>query len=78
MADYKVYFVGGDGHFKGAADINCQHDQAALEHAAELAKGKEVQVWRRDRRVAILNAASGGLQSQPLTSPAAPRIYNAS
>ena len=67
MADYRVYFVGGDGHFKNVADLDCANDEAAVERAAEIAKGGEVQIWRRDRRVAILNAASDGPQSRPAT-----------
>lgn len=56
--DYRVYFVGDDGHFKHVEEIECDDDQAALARATELAKGQEVQVWCRERCVAILNGRS--------------------
>jgi hypothetical protein len=55
MADYRVYFVGSDGHFKSAADIEAPDDQAAIARAKALADGRQVQVWARDRYVTVIN-----------------------
>jgi hypothetical protein len=53
--DYKVYFLGDDGHIRSAADIECESDAAAVEQATKIAKGATVTLWCRARRIAIIN-----------------------
>jgi hypothetical protein len=55
MADYRVYFVGSDGHFKNATDIAAVDDQAAIERATEMANRCTVQVWCGTRHVTTIN-----------------------
>jgi hypothetical protein len=53
--DYRVYFVGRDGHFSSVQEIECVDDQGALVRAMGVSQGHEVEVWRRDRCMVILN-----------------------
>ena len=81
MADYRVYFGGSDGHFKDAADIEAVDDQAAIERATDLAKGRKVQVWCLTRHVMTVNEnqapnAAPFMQGQELRSGHAAQMKN--
>jgi len=54
MTYYRAYIIGQDGHFKGAIDLDCADDAAAVESAKQLVNGHDVELWQRDRRVAKL------------------------
>ena len=59
MAQYRIFTVGQDGHIKGPAEIvECADDQEAIEEAAQLANGLDLEIWDRGRLVTRL---SGGL-----------------
>jgi hypothetical protein len=45
VLDYRVYFIGRDGHFLRAIDIQVASDQDAIARALELREGHEVEVW---------------------------------
>jgi hypothetical protein len=66
VPDYRVYTLGEDGHIKGRTEIRCPDDEAALEHAKQLADGHAVELWEGDRRIALVD----GKDSSP-TPPAA-------
>jgi hypothetical protein len=51
VSDYRVYFIGRDGHFLRAIDIQVASDQDAIARALELREGQEVEVWERTRFV---------------------------
>jgi hypothetical protein len=52
MADYRVYFVGADGHFFDAVALVCADDAEAIEKAKQLAHGHDIELWQLDRKVA--------------------------
>jgi hypothetical protein len=58
VPDYRVYFIGRDGHFLRAIDIQVASDHDAIVRASELRKGHEVEVWERSRFVRRLSAPS--------------------
>ena len=53
MADYTVYIIGADGHFQSAVQLDSPDDDAAKELAKQLVDGYDVELWQRDRKVAI-------------------------
>jgi hypothetical protein len=55
VSDYRVYFIGRDGHFLRAIDIQVASDQDAIARALELREGHEVEVWERTRFVRRLS-----------------------
>jgi hypothetical protein len=55
VLDYRVYFIGRDGHFLRAIDIQIASDQDAIARAVELREGHEVEVWQRTRFVRWLS-----------------------
>ena len=52
MADYRVYFMGMDGHVFKSVELICANDEQAMEHAQRLAVGHDVELWQLDRMVA--------------------------
>jgi hypothetical protein len=48
-------FIGRDGHFLRAIDIQVGSDQDAIARALELREGHEVEVWERTRFVRRLS-----------------------
>jgi hypothetical protein len=52
MPDYRVYIIGADGHFFDSHAIECADDETAMERAAQLVDGHDVELWQRDRKVA--------------------------
>jgi len=55
VPDYRVYFIGRDGHFLRAIDIQVASDQDAIAKALESRDGHEVEVWERTRFVRRLS-----------------------
>lgn len=66
MTDYRVYYVGTDGHFCGAEQIEAADDAGAFRQAAALAAEAPVQIWQRDRCVGVLPRLAHP-SAQPLT-----------
>jgi hypothetical protein len=52
MAEYRVFLVGPDGHFKGVHELECADDKEATEQALQLVDGCDVELWSHDRFVA--------------------------
>ena len=52
MAEYRVYIVGSDGHFRRSVHLDCVDDDAAMEQAKRLAENDAVELWQRDRKIA--------------------------
>ncbi len=42
-----------DGHFTKAIDLECPDDEAAMEKAKQLVNGHDVELWQRQRKVAV-------------------------
>ena len=49
MQDYRVYFVGPDGHFLNFKPLICGSDDEALVEAKQLVDGHAVELWSGPR-----------------------------
>jgi hypothetical protein len=58
MPEYRVYLVGHDGHFQRSVPLECPNDDAAKEQAKQLVDGHDVELWQRDRKVALFQHKS--------------------
>lgn len=63
MTYYRAYIIGQDGHFKGAVNLDCADDTAAVESAKQLVNGHDVELWQQGRMVAKLASTD-----EPLTA----------
>lgn len=62
--EYRIYWVGADGHLKGAKNVKCATDEDAAEYArALLASYPAAEVWQGKRRVAVLANRAGDAQN---------------
>ena len=52
--DYRVYFLDDDGHVFAREDIIADNDEEAVHSATQLQNGQAIEVWQRDRRVALI------------------------
>jgi hypothetical protein len=59
MGDYRVYVIGGDGHFVRAIQIDCPTDEAAVDSAKHLVDGHDIELWQLDRKIATFDAETG-------------------
>jgi hypothetical protein len=53
MPEYRVYVVGSDGHFFNAVPLECADDAEATEQAERLVDGHDIELWQRDRKIAM-------------------------
>jgi hypothetical protein len=67
MPDYRLYFIGLDGHFRRAEPIVAANDIDAMAAARGFTDGSELELWEGDRKI-IAFAAD---QLQPLSPPSA-------
>ncbi|MCR5876595.1 hypothetical protein LRS10_22055 [Phenylobacterium sp. J426] len=72
MPDYRLYFLGRDGHIQQAADIEAASDEAALEVAQQMADGRPMELWQRAFRLAVIPGWSEAEKSEPTGALAAP------
>jgi hypothetical protein len=55
MPTYRIFTVGRDGHLSGVPKtLECTDDQEAVENAMRLANGVGLEIWDRERMVALL------------------------
>src|SRR5690242_8819863 len=47
VQDYRLFFIGGDGHIVGAEPFEAPNDQAAIAYAAEAEHPYALELWRR-------------------------------
>ena len=59
MAEYRAYLIGKDGHITEAIELSCGNDKAAIEKAKQLAKGRDIDLWRLDRQIAKFQGRQG-------------------
>ena len=45
MPNYRVYFIGPDGHFINFKPLICAGDDEALAEAKELVDGHDIELW---------------------------------
>lgn len=72
MAGYYAYIFGHDGHITCRVEIVCRDDEMAVERAKQLVDGHDVELWRRDRRIATFQGHHGvcpGAQNATPTPP---------
>jgi hypothetical protein len=55
VPDYRVYTLDEDGHIVRRSENHCPDDEAALERAKNLADGHAVELWERDRCIALID-----------------------
>jgi hypothetical protein len=60
MTDYRVYIIGGDGHFVRAIQLDCPDDHAAIKSAKQFVNGHAIELWQRDRLIARFDRGPEG------------------
>jgi hypothetical protein len=56
MPQYRIYYVGSDGHFSTAENIECADDQAAIRKARHAVNGQDIELCELGRFVARFSA----------------------
>jgi hypothetical protein len=52
--DYRMYFLGDDGHVVAREDVIAENDEEAVLAATQLQNGHPIEVWQLDRKVALI------------------------
>jgi hypothetical protein len=65
MQDYRVYFVGPDGHVQNRVDLRCTDDAEAIKLAKQLFDGRDVELWQLDRKIGTIRDTSDLSGSTP-------------
>lgn len=60
MADYRVFFVGSDGHVDGSRAFVCDTDDNAIVWAEQLLEDQPIELWTGARLVKRLTAPGKG------------------
>ena len=60
MRDYRAYIVGPDGHIKDRIEFWSEDDEKAKEHAEQYVHGRNIELWRRDKKIAEFKCNSKG------------------
>jgi hypothetical protein len=55
MPDFRVYFIGDDGHIQGVRELANMTEAEAIEQAKQLLDGHDLEVWEGERAVANLS-----------------------
>jgi hypothetical protein len=55
MDGYYAYIIGPDGHVINRVDLAFDNEEDAAERAQGLVDGHDVELWQRDRRIAIFS-----------------------
>jgi len=50
MSEYRAYYAGSDGHFKGSRVLNCDSDTTAISSAKKLLDGNDIEIWEGLRK----------------------------
>jgi hypothetical protein len=59
VPNYRLYFVGPDGHFINRRDIEAADDAEAIATARDLAKGNAIEVWQGNNLVTKVDQTRG-------------------
>jgi hypothetical protein len=54
VTEYRVYFIGSDGHFVRFVGLSCSDDAKAIEQARRLTDSQDVELWSGDRFIVRL------------------------
>ncbi|WP_409190358.1 hypothetical protein [Bradyrhizobium sp. RDM4] len=52
--DYRAYIMSQDGHISGVQELDCADDDEAKAKATQMLDRHDLELWQRDRRVAVL------------------------
>jgi hypothetical protein len=55
VVDYRVYFVGSDGHFVRFVGLSCSDDAKAIEQARRLIEDQDIELWSGERFIIHLS-----------------------
>jgi hypothetical protein len=61
MDGFYAYVVDPNGHVVSRVDLELESEEAAIERAKQLVDGHDVELWQRDRKIAV--------HSQPVKPP---------
>ena len=56
--DYRAYFLSESGHIVTFEPIDAENDEEALQQAARLKDGRDIEIWHHDRKVALIRASN--------------------
>jgi hypothetical protein len=51
---YRAYVLNADGHITAVHELDCADDEQAKQKAAQMLDGYDLEVWCRERKVALL------------------------
>lgn len=51
MKDYRLYVIGGNGHFIRAIELSCTDEEEAIQSAKQFIDGHDLELWQRDRLI---------------------------
>lgn len=54
MQEYRVFVIGPDGHVMLRHDFSAVDDDAAKVYAKRYVDGHDVEVWQRERQIAVI------------------------
>jgi hypothetical protein len=54
MSEYRAYYVGTDGQFKGSRELDCDNDSTAIASAKKLLDGHDIEIWNGLRKIVRL------------------------
>ena len=54
VTEYRVYFVGDDGHFVRFVGLSCSGDAEAIEQAQRLVDSQDIELWSGGRFIVRL------------------------
>jgi hypothetical protein len=57
MPTFTAYTVSSDGDVQQRVDLICEDEEAAKARAKQLVDGDDVELWQRDKRIAVFLAA---------------------
>jgi hypothetical protein len=58
MAEYRAYIMDKDGLISRAIGPVCPDDKTAMEHAKQFVDGHDVEVWKRECRIATFSTSA--------------------
>jgi hypothetical protein len=55
--DYRAYFLSESGHIVTFEQIDAVNDEEAIQQAARLKDGRDIEIWHHDRKVTLFRAS---------------------
>jgi hypothetical protein len=64
MPDYRVYVVDHDGEFFTSHALTCANDAEAIQTSQKLIERQGIELWQRDRKIAVFSSPDNALKEQ--------------